>query len=65
MRSDGRGEHFAVLSFSDSSLSDSRIKKQIDAFEKAYDLALKRIDKGGKKYYNEIIKKYYKYNLKR
>lgn len=64
MRSDSRGERFAVLAFTSASLNDKRIKQQIETFEKAYDLASKKIEKGGKKYYAVIVERYFKYKLK-
>lgn len=64
MRSDSRGERFAVLAFTSASLSDKRIKQQIETFEKAYDLASKKIEKGGKKYYTVLVERYFKYKLK-
>lgn len=64
MRSDSRGEKFAVLAFTSTSLNDKRIKQQIDTFEKAYDLALKKIQKGEKKYYATLVERYFRYKLK-
>ena len=64
MRSDSRGEKFAILAFTSASLNDKRIKQQIDTFEKAYDLASKKIEKGGKKYYATLVERYFKYKLK-
>lgn len=64
MNSGGRGERFAVLAFSSKALGDKRRKQQVELFKKAYGIALEKIDKGGKKYYDYLIEHYYKYKNK-
>lgn len=57
------GERLEVLAFSGASMNDERVKKQVDLFLRAYDIAKGRIKKGGNKYYLSLVEKYYKYKL--
>lgn len=61
MKSNSRGECFAVLAFTGAVYSDKRKKKQMELFVKAYDIAAVKIDKGGDEYRKNLLKRYYKY----
>lgn len=63
MRSGRNGEELAVLAFTGEAMSDSRRQKQIKLFKKAYGIAQERIKKGGRTYYNELVRKYFNYQL--
>lgn len=64
LMSSGRdGEKLAALAFTGKAMADSRRQKQIELFKKAYGIAKKRIDAGGKKYYSELVKKYFNYQV--
>lgn len=64
MRSDARGEKFAVLVFTGKAFGDARRREQIKLFQKAYDMASDKIARGGEKYRRSLVKHYFKYNLK-
>ena len=64
MRSDARGEKFAVLVFTGRAFGDARRREQIKLFQKAYDMASDKIARGGEKYRRSLVKHYFKYNLK-
>ncbi len=61
MESGARGERFAVLAFTGRSYTDSRRKRQIELFVKAYGIAAAKIDKGGGEYRKSLLKHYFKY----
>ncbi len=63
MRSGRNGEELAVLAFTGEAMSDSRRQKQIKLFKKAYGIAQERIKKRGRTYYNELVRKYFNYQL--
>jgi NitT/TauT family transport system substrate-binding protein len=44
-------------------MTDSRRKEQIDLFVKAYGIAQERINKGGRSYYRQLVKKYFNYQI--
>lgn len=64
MQSGRKGEQLGTLSFSEKALSDKRRKQQVDTFVKAYEIAKDKIEKGGSRYYSDLIARYYKYNIK-
>lgn len=64
MQSGRKGEQLGTLSFSEKALSDKRRKQQVETFVKAYEIAKDKIEKGGSKYYSDLIARYYKYNIK-
>ena len=64
MRSDARGEKFAVLVLTGRAFGDARRREQIKLFQKAYDMASDKIARGGEKYRRSLVKHYFKYNLK-
>ena len=63
MQSGRGGEKLAVLAFTDRAMTDSRRKEQIDLFVKAYGIAQERINKGGRSYYRQLVKKYFNYQI--
>lgn len=63
MQSGRGGEKLAVLAFTDKAMTDSRRKEQIDLFVKAYGIAQERINKGGRSYYRQLVKKYFNYQI--
>lgn len=63
MESGRNGEKLEVLAFTGKSVNDARVKRQMDLFLRAYDIACRKIEKGGERYYKYLVEKYYKYKL--